>query len=83
MGEDLLGPSGRLRTLTGERIYDQDLTAYNLQIGGIHTYDAGGTPVLVHNSCEQAASDALRNRLGSIQRAPSLKRRSSCQRLET
>ena len=26
--------------------------AYNLEIEGIHTYYAGETPVLVHNSCE-------------------------------
>lgn len=31
--------------------YTADLTAYNLQISTIHTYYAGTTPVLVHNSC--------------------------------
>jgi len=54
VGEDLLGANGQLLAVTGERIYDQDLTAYNLQIDGIHTYYAGGTPVLVHNSCDPA-----------------------------
>jgi hypothetical protein len=32
-------------------VYSADITAYNLQIGNIHTYYAGTTPVLVHNSC--------------------------------
>jgi hypothetical protein len=33
----------------------ESLTAYNLQISGIHTYYVGVTPVLVHNSCESDA----------------------------
>ena len=70
VGEDLLGANGQLLAITGERIYDQDLTAYNLQIDGIHTYYAGNTPVLVHNSCDRTVADVLKNRLGSIQRAP-------------
>ena len=48
----MLGANGQLLAITGERIYDQDLTAYNLQIEGIHTYYAGNTPVLVHNMCD-------------------------------
>ncbi|WP_421742687.1 RHS repeat-associated core domain-containing protein [Cellulomonas sp.] len=32
-------------------IHSVDLTAYNLEIDGIHTYYAGATPVLVHNDC--------------------------------
>ncbi len=52
VGEKLLRASRQALTITGERVYDQDLTAYNLQIDGIHTYYAGTTAVLVHNSCE-------------------------------
>jgi hypothetical protein len=43
--------SGTLLTITGLSDYSADLTAYNLQIDEIHTYYAGTTPVLVHNSC--------------------------------
>ncbi len=38
-------------TITRLTTYRADLTAYNLQIDQIHTYYAGATPVLVHNSC--------------------------------
>jgi hypothetical protein len=53
-----LRPGNRVRELDGAplavartRIYDADVTAYNLTVDGIHTYYAGTTPVLVHNSC--------------------------------
>lgn len=53
-----LRPGHRVRQIDGTplavaaiRVYDQDLTAYNLTVDGIHTYYAGATPVLVHNSC--------------------------------
>lgn len=51
IGDRVLSDGGRTLTITGEHVYDRDLTAYNLQIDGIHTYYAGNTPVLVHNSC--------------------------------
>lgn len=48
----------RIETSNGGQItirrvveYSANLTAYNLQIAQIHTYYAGITPVLVHNSC--------------------------------
>lgn len=50
VGDQVLSGSGTF-TITGERVYDRTLTAYNLQIEGIHSYYAGTTPVLVHNSC--------------------------------
>jgi hypothetical protein len=43
--------TGALITIAELTTYTADLTAYNLQIGTIHTYYAGTTPVLVHNSC--------------------------------
>ena len=51
VGDQVLSDHGRTLTVSAEHIYDRSLTAYNLQIDGIHTYYAGGTPVLVHNSC--------------------------------
>ena len=42
---------GTLLAVARTRVYDQELTAYNLTVDGIHTYYAGTTPVLVHNSC--------------------------------
>ena len=51
VGDQVLSDHGRTLTITGEQVYDRSLTAYNLQIDGIHTYYAGSTPVLVHNSC--------------------------------
>lgn len=43
-------------SLTG---YTADLTAYNLQVKAIHTYYAGATPVLVHNSCDVPSDSDL------------------------
>lgn len=39
-----------------------DLTVYNLTIDGIHTYYAGTTPTLVHNSCGPNPSTAQTRR---------------------
>ena len=50
-GEQLQRPDGTLLTLAAVVIRQQNLTAYNLTIAGIHTYYAGTTPLLVHNSC--------------------------------
>ena len=50
-GEQLQRADGTLLTLAAVVIRQQNLTAYNLTIAGIHTYYAGTTPLLVHNSC--------------------------------
>jgi hypothetical protein len=42
---------GTLLAVSATRVYEERVTAYNLSVGGIHTYYAGVTPVLVHNSC--------------------------------
>jgi hypothetical protein len=47
---------GTLLAVAGIRVYDRDVTAYNLTVDGIHTYYAGTTPVLVHNSCYNPAN---------------------------
>ncbi|HEY4867306.1 MAG TPA: RHS repeat-associated core domain-containing protein, partial [Candidatus Dormibacteraeota bacterium] len=52
-GDKLLEPDGSTIKITSVRDYTADLTAYNLDVTGIHTYYAlaGTVPVLVHNSC--------------------------------
>jgi RHS repeat-associated protein len=50
-GEQVHEADGHLLTIAKTRTYTAELTAYNLTIDGIHTYYAGTTPVLVHNSC--------------------------------
>ena len=60
VGDQVLSESGRTLTITTERVYVQTLAAYNLQIDGIHTYYAGITPILVHNSCISSA-DVLKD----------------------
>jgi hypothetical protein len=52
-GDKVREIDGTLLTIAGTRVYDADVTAYNLTVDGIHTYYAGTTPVLVHNSCFQ------------------------------
>jgi hypothetical protein len=52
IGDRVLRGNGGTLTIAGARVYERILTAYNLQIDGIHTYYAGATPVLVHNSCD-------------------------------
>ena len=51
VGHRIETTGGRTLVIIGLRHRVQDLTAYNLQIGTTHTYYAGSTPVLVHNSC--------------------------------
>ncbi|WP_148616435.1 polymorphic toxin-type HINT domain-containing protein [Nocardioides rubriscoriae] len=51
VGDKIMTAGGRLIAIARLRRYVSDLTAYNLQITHIHTYYAGNTPVLVHNSC--------------------------------
>lgn len=50
-GDEIETSNGQLITISYLTDYSVDLTAYNLQISTIHTYYAGTTPVLVHNSC--------------------------------
>src|SRR5205823_2063341 len=56
-GEQVREANGRPLTVTSIRVYSEDGTAYNLTIAGTHTYYAGATPVLVHNSCGSAADE--------------------------
>ncbi len=56
IGDQVETSNGRLLTISRLTTYGADLTAYNLQIEQIHTYYAGSTPVLVHNSCEPLLS---------------------------
>jgi hypothetical protein len=54
-GDKIETDTGDLITIAALTSYSADLTAYNLQINQIHTYYAGTTPVLVHNSCTAAS----------------------------
>jgi RHS repeat-associated protein len=51
-GDTVQTADGSATFITTTRTYPADLTAYNLQIHDIHTYYAGTTSTLVHNSCE-------------------------------
>ena len=51
VGDKFETDTGVLITVAALTDYLANLTAYNLQINQIHTYYAGTTPVLVHNSC--------------------------------
>jgi hypothetical protein len=62
--DSLLGAHGRALSIASTRVYPRDLTAYNLQIDGIHTYYAGTTPILVHNSCLTSSVSKLANKFG-------------------
>jgi hypothetical protein len=50
-GEQVREADGTLLSVNAVHAYDEDVAAYNLTVDGIHTYYAGTTPVLVHNSC--------------------------------
>ena len=52
VGELVLTLEGQSLKIISVRVHGEDLTAYNLEIEGIHTYYAGETPVLVHNDCD-------------------------------
>jgi Pretoxin HINT domain len=56
-GDQLREANGGLITITNLVVFDEDVTAYNLTVNGIHTYYAGTTPVLVHNSCGPISMD--------------------------
>jgi hypothetical protein len=51
-GDTVQTTDGTATFITTTRTYTATLTAYNLHINTIHTYYAGTTPVLVHNSCD-------------------------------
>ncbi|WP_159807147.1 polymorphic toxin-type HINT domain-containing protein [Cellulomonas citrea] len=57
-GDQVRQTDGTPLTIQTTRVYDADLTAYNLTVDDIHTYYAGTTPVLVHNSCFGEAAEA-------------------------
>jgi hypothetical protein len=63
-GELVLTLDGQSLQVTAVRVHAEDLTAYNLEIDGIHTYYAGETPVLVHNSCGPLTQDTILMRGG-------------------
>lgn len=51
VGDQILTAADNLIPVAALTEYTASVTAYNLQISSIHTYYAGATPVLVHNSC--------------------------------
>jgi len=65
-GDKIETSNGAFITIAGLTTYSADVTAYNLQIGTIHTYYAGATPVLVHNSCGERQVDAFLERTGKV-----------------
>jgi len=63
VGDEVLSLNGVELTLLATRVYGEDLVAYNLEISGIHTYYAGETPILVHNTndpCDVGAQSRVR-----------------------
>lgn len=54
-GGQLRKANGGLLTVNTVVAYEENVTAYNLTVNGIHTYYAATTPVLVHNSCGLAS----------------------------
>jgi hypothetical protein len=61
-----LRPDDRVLTATGGTVavvgidaYETQTTVYNLTVDDIHTYYAGDTPVLVHNSCGDEVAHLL------------------------
>jgi hypothetical protein len=68
-GEQVSTSDGRALRISAVRVYRADVTAYNLTVETIHTYYAGVTPVLVHNSCgSEAAEDAAESARGLVER---------------
>ncbi|WP_232547631.1 Hint domain-containing protein [Propioniciclava soli] len=49
-GDVMVAAEGSRRTVASMGVSEQDLTAYNLTIAGLHTYFAGDDSVLVHNT---------------------------------
>jgi hypothetical protein len=67
-GDVVLDSNGDPLTVTSLGISEQDLTAYNLTVAGLHTYYVGDEAVLVHNAvCPtglRGASDGLTSVFG-------------------
>lgn len=61
VGDRIETVAGRFITIAALTTYSADLIAYNLQIAQIHTYYAGATWVLVHNSCSHPICAGLSN----------------------
>lgn len=58
-GDVVIDADGDRLTVTSLGISEQDLTAYNLTVDGLHTYFAGSDSVLVHNAGCMSLADAL------------------------
>jgi RHS repeat-associated protein len=72
-GDKVREIDGTLLAVSATRVYDEDVTAYNLTVDGIHTYYAGTTPVLVHNSCGEIpwSSSSVGRAAGELDRGAS------------
>src|SRR3989442_709043 len=68
-GDQVSTAAGRTVRIAGLRVYAADVTAYNLTVEGIHTYYAGATAVLVHNSCGDEAAEAAEDGAAALNRA--------------
>lgn len=55
IGDQVREANGQRIAVANVRNNDENVTAYNLTVDGIHTFYAGTTPVLVHNSCADGA----------------------------
>jgi hypothetical protein len=68
VGDEVLTAGGARLSVTAVVLHEQDLTAYNLSIEGIHTYYAGDAAVLVHNTgaaCQYSSFSSAKRGLGS------------------
>ena len=81
VGDRIETSNGSLITIAGLTTYSADLTAYNLQIDQIHTYYAGTTPVLVHNSCGPDYHPRVRRGVSMIRRRTTSRTHSTRQSL--
>ena len=61
-GDQLREANGSLLTITNVAVFDENVTAYNLTVNDIHTYYAGTSSVLVHNSCGEPTANNYRGR---------------------
>jgi len=59
VGDRLLSVDATILLVRSVHLYAIETTAYNLEVSSIHTYYAGNTPVLVHNSCFSWDVDSL------------------------
>jgi hypothetical protein len=63
-GDQVLEPDGTVIAISGERVVSKTGTVYNLTVDGIHTYYAGTTPILVHNSCFRQIGPKIAKQMG-------------------